>query len=396
MIKGNARNEIATATHWTEAFGSSPAETILSPELLEQIPEGWRSPPSITGTIRIAIKLAVGGGAVRFRFSNEVGRSPLKIEAASVARAGEGPGLTRGPSLPLTFDGRDGVTIEAGAPIVSDAVDLSVDRFETIVISVHIAHDVVNSVGIGAMVFAPGNQIHQSALEDQTVFLGRPIVSSIQVETRNPVSVIVALGDSITDGLRYEFETTHGWPERLAVRLATAPDRQRYAVVNAGIGGNRVLASGWGLSALARLDRDVLRIEGISHLILFEGINDIGMGGQTLFGDSPEVTAEHLIAGYRQIIRRANSRGAKVIGATLPPFEGAPYHSARKAQTRDAVNEWIRTSGAFAAVVDFDKVLRDPHNPQKLREEFDVGDHLHPNETALQAMGDAFDLTFFD
>jgi lysophospholipase L1-like esterase len=218
-------------------------------------------------------------------------------------------------------------------------------------------------------------------------------LAGIDVLAPEDAFTIVALGDSITDGYATTLDANRSWPALLAKRLNSNKDLQRIAVVNQGISGNQVLRDGFGISALARFDRDVLSVAGVKWVILLEGINDINMRGRT---DGPEsVTSDDLIGGYRQIIERAHMHGIKAIGATLTPEEGVPTMSERGEKIRTALNEWIRTSGSFDAVVDFDSVIRDRSRPVRMRPEFDPGDHIHPNDAGNQAMADAFDLKLF-
>lgn len=208
--------------------------------------------------------------------------------------------------------------------------------------------------------------------------------------------MIATLGDSITDGNRTTLGDLRSWPEELARRLAARRNGGRYSVVNAGIGGNRLLGSGWGPSALARLDRDVLRIDGLSYLIVLEGTNDIGMAGRSVFGNNPAVSADDMIAAYRQIIARAHARGVKVLLGTIMPFGGsATHYSPANEQIRQAVNAWIRTSREADGVVDFDRLARDPADATKLQAAFGSQDGLHPGAAGYKAMGDAIDLSLF-
>jgi lysophospholipase L1-like esterase len=240
----------------------------------------------------------------------------------------------------------------------------------------------------------------------------RPIVSAITLVPHRPTRTVVTLGDSITDG---STDATgcmpiafRGWPDILAQRLnertatnekcVVPPGKEvaAYGVVNAGIGGNCLLKNFIGIHALARLDRDVFAIPGVSHLIVLEGLNDIGIGGRTIDGLTyPNVSADELIAGYRQVIERAHEQGIKVIGATLPPFRDAFYFLDEKEVVRQAVNDWLRGATAFDGLIDFDRVLHEPGDPSRLRGDFDTGDHLHPNMTAFKAMGNAIDLEMF-
>ena len=202
----------------------------------------------------------------------------------------------------------------------------------------------------------------------------------------------MAFGDSITDGARSTPETNHAWPSLLAARLAARKDTAHFAVANMGIGGNRLLRDGTGASALARFDRDVLSQSGVKWVVVLEGINDIGREATV---PAEAVTADELIGAYTQIIERAHTHGIKVIGATLTPYEGANYSRETGEAVREAVNKWIRTSGACDAVVDFEAATRDPANPKHIRPDFDPGDHLHPNDAGYQAMANAFDLGIF-
>jgi lysophospholipase L1-like esterase len=206
-------------------------------------------------------------------------------------------------------------------------------------------------------------------------------------------STIVAFGNSITDGARSTADADRDWPARLAARLAANEATRGVGVVNAGISGNRVLSDGSGVSVLARLDRDALSYPGVKWVIFMEGINDIG--GLTRGRTNPVVTADRLIWAYLQVIDRAHAQGVKVAGATLTPYEGAGYFSEEGEAIRAAVNEWIRTSGAFDAVIDFDAATRDPSSPRRLLPAYDPGDHLHPNDAGYQAMADAIDLSIF-
>jgi lysophospholipase L1-like esterase len=222
-------------------------------------------------------------------------------------------------------------------------------------------------------------------------------LAAIEVDAPAGTPLIVAFGDSITDGSRSTPDTNSPWPAVLATRLAADKSTAHIAIVNAGIGGNRLLSDGTlfqGVSALARLDRDVLNQPGLKWLIVLEGINDIGNGTAQLT-TAPAVTADDVIWAYRQVIARAHTQGVKVIGATLTPFEGANYFREEGEKIRQAVNDWIRTSKAYDAVIDFDAVVRDPANPRRIKPEFDPGDHLHPNDAGYKAMADAVDLKIF-
>lgn len=376
---------------WTDAYQQSPARY----EVLEDTPEAvkqYLTPREVGGTIRTTAVVSIGGKALRVRFTNETGDAPLPIAEASVALA-NAAGEPAGPLMPLTFGGRPDVTIPAGAPSVSDPAALVTRAQDRVVISFYTTGK-IGAVVLGGsqLIVAPGNQTSRPTLQDGRAVMGRSPVSGVQVETTGRVPVVVTLGDSITDGARTGLARPAGYPAVLARRLASAPSGRQMAVVNAGIGGNRLLERGSGAAALARLDRDVLRIDRLGAVLLLEGINDIGRSGVR---GRPVIQPEAIIAAYRQIIARVHARGARIIGGTLLPFAGAAYHSPEKEAVRQAVNTWIRTSGAFDGVVDFDVVMRDPANPLALKPAYDSGDHLHPNDAGYVAMGEAIDLRLF-
>jgi lysophospholipase L1-like esterase len=380
---------------WTEAFEASPAAYDVGAAFQNLTGNTFRDHP-VEGTVRYTLVVSAGGTAVRVRLSNEEGAQPLRIGAASVAVAGADPATTRGAVQRLTFGGAASITAPPGAAVLSDPVDLRTAPMDRLALSIYLQQPITLSpLGGGSLWVTAGDQTGAARLTDMHVVRGRPLVSGVIVANANSQPVVVAFGDSITDGIRDTENVLHGYPEQLARRFAELSARQRRSVVNAGIGGNRVLTTGWGNNALARLDRDALRIEGLTHIILLEGINDIGMSGTTPFGSSPVVSAQDLIAGYQQIIARAHARGVKVLGGTLTPFQGCFYFSADKEAVRQAVNQWIRNSGAFDGVIDFDAALRDPNNSLRLRAAFDSGDHLHPSEAGYRAMGDSIDLRIF-
>jgi lysophospholipase L1-like esterase len=328
--------------------------------------------------------------------TNEEGAGFLGISAASIGlAAGSGFSARVGSLKALTFGGVRAIDIPPGAPVVSDPVALAVVPGSELDVSILPSHAIqLEPRGGSGVAVGAGDQTLTSELQGMRQMTARPIVTGIAVIAPARTKVVAALGDSITDGNRLVPGQLHGWPEELARRL-TKRASNTYTVVNAGIGGNRVLQPGWGPAALARLDRDVLRIDGLSHLIVLEGINDIGMAGNTLFGVSPAVTADELIAAYRQIIARAHARNVKVGFATLTPFDGSFYASDEKERIRATVNRWIRASGEPDFVIGFDNIMADPKAPRRLRKDYDSGDHLHPSDVGYRAMGDAIDLSVF-
>lgn len=396
---------------WRETYQSSPAATdLITDALFDAFAKKLNMPPQIAervrpkrveGTIRYRVTISAGGSHVRLRLSNEAGTTPLRLSGVSVGIAADSFDASPGKLKRVTFGGSGAITIPAGAPALSDSVDLTVPTAAQLLVSLTGPDGfVLTANGANALAVAPGDQTMAEHLASASPMAGRPIVTGISVLTSPSTRVIVTLGDSITDGNRPDAAMLHAWPEQLARRLATRTSKGPYAVVNAGISGNRILGPAliteMGVAGLARLDRDALRIEGLSHILVLEGINDIGTSGKSMFGDNPVLSADELIAGYRQVIVRARQRGARAVIGTITPFGGSMSHSSpEKERTRQAVNAWIRTSGEPDGVVDFDKAIRDPAEPTRMAPAFDSGDHLHPNEAGQKAMGDAVDLALF-
>jgi len=343
-------------------------------------------------TIRSAIRVNAGGKSVRLRLANDHGPA-LAIGAATVRLRG-------GPAVRVSFDGRPSVLLPAGAPLVSDPVALPVKAFDVIEVSLHFPDPVRlatvhDTVGQPTLVSPPGDHSATDFAPAATSRL-RPLIAGIDVLTENARPVIVAFGDSITDNVGCPLDAMPRcrWSDVLARRLAAAG--MPHVVVNQAISGNRVLSTGAGDSALARFDRDVLAVPGVTHVVLLEGINDIGNSGRQANGAVlPTITAEQLIAGYRQLVLRAHEHGVKVIAMTILPFEGAFYYAPEREAIRVRVNEWIWSGGAFDAVIDMEKVVADPADPKKLAAHYQGGDNLHPDGRGETAMGAAIPLALF-
>ena len=279
---------------------------------------------------------------------------------------------------------------------MSDPVNLEVAPLSDLAISIYLPRDTGpptnHPLGLHTAYISNGDVTASAAMPDPKTMTAYAWLSSVDVVAPADAFTVVAFGDSITDGYSTTLDANQAWPTLLAKRL-NADKTQQVAVVNQGISGNQVLRDGAGLSALARFDRDVLSRPGVKWVILLEGINDINIRGRM---EGPNaLTSDELIWGYRQIIARAHAHGIKVMGATIMPEEGVPTASERGEQIRQTVNRWIRANGNFDAVVDFDMTVRDPQRPVRLKQQFDPGDHIHPNDAGNQAMADAFDLSVF-
>ena len=350
-------------------------------------------------TIRMIARTSIPGSRVRVRLSNAFGSAPVKVGAAHVALRAKASEVVQGSDRALTFDGKAGVTIGPGVMILSDPVDLNVPALADVAVSLYFPGETGpptnHATGLHTtFISKAGDTTGAASMTDATTTEQYYWLAGIDVMAPKKAMVVVAFGDSITDGARSTSEKNSAWPALLGARLAAGKKNKggTIAVANMGIGGNRVLRDGSGVSALGRLDRDVLTQPGVKWMMLLEGINDIGREARDA---SEAVTAEELIAAYKQIVERAHAVGVKVVGCTLTPYEGAGYYLEKGEATRSAVNEFIRKSGVFDAVADFDAATRDPQNPKKLRAEFDPGDHLHPNDAGYQAMANAVDLAIF-
>ena len=366
-------------------------------------------------TVRERVRVSIGGAQIRVRLSNEYGSSPLVIGSATVALAKDAASVRPGSVQTITFGGRNSVTIAAGAPALSDPVAFSVAPGAEISISLYfpkrVATPTLHWLALKrAVVSQHGDHTRAEQIEVEATSQSAILVTAVVVPARPFQRLVVAFGDSLTDGDGSTVDADRNWPTDLSRRLGKTPEGSKVAVVNAGIAGNRLLShcfmatlGCFGVSALARFDRDALGVPGVTHVVLLEGINDIGfpgakLGERYLADPSDAPSPEDLIGAYRQLISRAHAHGVKMIGATISPFEGVDfpgYYSESKEATRQAVNQWIRASGAFDGVIDFDAVLRDPEHPKRLLPKFASEDHLHPNDAGYQAMADAIDLNLF-
>jgi lysophospholipase L1-like esterase len=366
-------------------------------------------------TVRERVRVSIGGAQIRIRLSNEYGSAPLLIGAATVAAPNDPASVRPGSIHIVTFGGNNSVTIPTGAPVLSDPVAFPVASGAEISISLYfpkrVATPTLHALALKrAVVSQHGDHTRAEKIEAGVVSESLILVSAVLVPAQPSQRLVVAFGDSVTDGDGSTVDADRNWPSDLIRRLGKTPEGSKLAVVNAGIVGNRLLsdcfivsAGCFGVSALARFDRDALALPGVTHIVLLEGINDIGVPGAKLGGsylaDPADVrTPEDLINGYRQLISRAHAHGIKLIGATITPFEGVDfpgYYSESKEALRQTVNKWIRASGSFDAVIDFDAVLRDSDHPSRLLPRFTSQDHLHPNDVGYRAMADAIDLALF-
>ena len=342
-------------------------------------------------TVRQVVRVSVGGNRLRLRFSNEGGTDSLVLGGVHVAQAGADGSTVAGTDHPVTFSGQAGVVVPTGAPLLSDPIDLPTQALEKLYVSIHLPGPVPARATRSSFQYVAGpvgDFTSAQTLPDVRLMRAPVFLTLVEVQPKKATSVLVTLGDSITEGAASTANAFRGWPDQLAERLA---DRG-WAVVNAGISGNRLLRYGAGPNALARLDRDVLSVPGVKAIILLEGINDIGRGFAPTGATEP-VTFEALKAADEQIITRAHEHGIRVIGATLTPYKGASYASPAGEEARQALNNWIKTGGAFDAVIDFAPAVADAADALTFDKRFNDRDHLHPNDAGYKAMAEAVSLS---
>ncbi|MBF5045792.1 MULTISPECIES: SGNH/GDSL hydrolase family protein [Myxococcaceae] len=367
-------------------------------------------------TLRLVVRVSAGGAQLRLRFSNAYGTVPLHLGAVHVARRSRGADIDSATDRRVTFSGREGVTVPAGATAVSDPVPLSVPALSELAVSLYLpeATEARTShlLALRTSYAAAGNAVASAQLPAAQPLDSWPFLGGVDVEAPRGAAALVAFGDSQVDGDGSTADTDRRWPDVLAERLQRRrPPGAPRGVLNAGLIGNRLLRDGpsaqshpvgpaLGPAALARFERDVLLQPGVRYAIVRLGINDIGLPG-CIAPESERVSAEALIAGFRELVTRAHRRGIRLVGTTLSPFEGAVgpkpgYFSPEKERVRVQVNAWLRGGHTgFDAVVDFDALLRDPEHPARLLPRYDSGDHLHPNDAGYAVLGEAFPLALF-
>jgi lysophospholipase L1-like esterase len=391
----------AERSHWVATWGASPARQLPDETQMRAAKLEFKNQ-----TLREIVHTSIGSDTVRVRLSNAYGKETVNVGATHIALRAHGPDVVPGSDRTVTFSGRPSVSIPANALVLSDPVKLDIPAAGDVAVSIfipnaaagagiHYAAEQTSYIGKGDLTGAAS--ITEPATITSWVFL-----TGLDVSAAAPASTLVAFGDSITDGARSTVDANRRWPNILADRLLAKSKRKKIGVVDAGIGGNRILHDAesdirFGVNALARFDRDVLAQPGVQYVIILEGINDLGHAG-TSAPESETVSAQDIIAGLRQMIDRAHERGLKIFGATLTPFKGTVfpgYFTPEKEAKRKEVNEWIRTSKAFDGIIDFEKAVRDPNDPDRILAAYDGGDHLHPSDAGYKAMAEAIDLSLF-
>ena len=374
---------------WAPAQMIPAGDQVVSTEWLED------------ATIRQVARVGIAAPRVRLRLSNAYGTEPLAIDAVTLARSADNRTARIEPATlaVVTFGGRPATVIPAGAEAWSDPVEIAVSASADLAVSLYLPKAPARPTGHpgsrATSYFAPGNQVAAETLPGDRTAARWLVLAGIEAFAPEARAVAV-FGDSITDGFGVQPDTNLRWTDHLAARLRADPALVQVAVLNAGIGGNRLLLDGLGPNALARFERDVLSQPGVTHVIVLEGVNDLG----TLTREAPATPeqhaalVQHATEALRQIVLRARARGIVAIGGTIMPFAGSAYYHppAETEADRQAINAWIRMPGNFDAVIDFDAAMRDPADPARLKPALDSGDGLHPSLEGYGAMAAAVPL----
>ncbi|WBO67960.1 SGNH/GDSL hydrolase family protein [Streptomyces camelliae] len=392
-----AEGSPGTAGHWVDTWTGMPQLT--EPGNLPPAPYTGEKSVLVDTTLRQTVRVTAGGHRIRLRFSNAYGDTPLPLTAVTVALPQGGKagvsGVEPGSLRRVTFAGRDATTVPVGAQVVSDDLDFDLRAGSELTVTAYTASGQPSL----ALTSHPGSRttsylVHGDHTGDQDLTGATAVdhwylLSDVEILAPARTRAVAVVGDSLTDG---RGSTTNGndrWPDQFFDRLRSRPDTSDIAVLNQAAGGNRVLNDGLGPNVLARLDRDVLSRSGVSWLILFEGVNDIGTAAAT--PEAQRAVTDDLIAGYQQVVVRAHALGIRVYGATITPFAGNPYDDGAgvREASRQRVNAWIRTPGHFDALIDFDKAVRDPSAPERLLPALQVGDGLHLNPEGYRVLASA-------
>lgn len=394
MLAGaGAGAEVGARVRWVASWGTA----MMVPEAHNELPaEQWKA-----SSLRQIVHLSLGGGTLRVRVSNVFGTAPMFLDGASVAlaRAPGRPDIDAAGAKALTFNGNGSVMIPAGAEYYSDPVALPHKAGADLAVSMYFTSAPLRQSshpGSRANSFvARGNRVMDAAWPEASKVEHWYALADVEVQAPAGVGVLVAVGDSITDGHGATTDGNDRWPDLLFARFARE-GQPAMGIVNAGIGGGRLLRDGLGPNLASRFDRDVIARSGVTHAIVLIGVNDLGSQHRNT-EDTPamrKTLLNDLMTGYRQLVERAHAHGICVIGGTVTPYMGSDYYkpNADNEADRQALNQWIRTSGVFDGLADFDAALRDPARPHLLLREREKGDGLHPSPAGFQAMADAVPL----
>jgi lysophospholipase L1-like esterase len=388
LCSATEKGTSTSAEKWVGTWSTAP-----------QLVETGNNPPApglSNNTLRQIVHVSIGGDSLRMRFTNEFSTSPVTLKSVHIALSTGGGAIDTTTDEAIYFNGMPEVTMAAGTAITSDPFQFALQPLTNVSITIYFGNtspDVTGHPGSRTTSYIlTGNEISKADFSGAVTADHWYIINTIDVLAPESAAAVAVLGNSITDGRGSGTNKQDRWPDELARRLQDNPDTRQVAVLNEGIGGNCVLRQCLGPSAVSRFERDVLDQNGVKWLIILEGINDIGGA----FGSQGSAkVAQDLIAAFGQMIESAHAKDILVYGATLLPFGGSSYDSPDHQTAWQTVNDWIRNSGRFDAVIDLDSALRDPANPSRFLPEYDSGDHLHPSETGHHMMAEAVDLALF-
>lgn len=355
-----------------------------------QLTEPHNNPPTslANNTLRQLAYVSFGGSEVRLQLSNEFGDGPVTINKVHIAQSASGSGIVPGTDVGLTFGGSESVTLNQGEAVHSDAIEFELPELSSVAITMHfgnVPQGITGHPGSRTTSYiASGDAVSNETLTGATTTDHWYYISRFEVMAPESAGAIVCLGDSLTDGRGSTTNENNRWPDALARRLRSNPATPLVSVVNVGIGGNNVVRDGLGPPGLERFDRDVLGTANVRWVLIMEGVNDIGSNGE----DPAAV-----IAAYQELIDKAHAAGVLAYGIPILPMKGHDYYSSEA--KRQQINEWIRTSGAFDAVLDLDEAVADPNDAERIRDGFHDGDSLHLSPEGYQALADAIDLSLF-
>ncbi|PYG88241.1 lysophospholipase L1-like esterase [Ruminiclostridium sufflavum DSM 19573] len=367
------------SNEWVGTWGTSP-----------QLTESSNMPPSpglSNNTLRQIVRVSIGGDQLRLRLSNQYGNSAVSMNSVHMAVSAGGSSIQAGTDKVLTFGGKESVTIQAGKTVISDTIDFNLNKLTNVAVTIYFG-DVPSALtghpgSRTTSYIQSGNAVNSSSMPSAVKTEHWYIITGIDVFTEEAYDSVAILGDSITDGRGSTTDANNRWTDVFAARLLDNAATSKVSMLNMGVGGNAVLTGGLGPTALTRFDRDILEQSGVKYAIVFEGVNDIGAGA----------ASANLINAYKQFIDKAHAKNILVYGATITPIGSSQYASGEQARTE--VNNWIRTSGQFDAVIDFDAAVRDPNNQKMLQSSYDSGDHLHLSPAGYKKMAEIIDLSLF-
>jgi lysophospholipase L1-like esterase len=366
-----------------------------APQLVE--PGNMPPSPGLTNnSLRQVVRVSIGGDSLRIKFSNEFSTSPVTMKSVQIAISTGGSAIEVSTNKELTFNGYPEVTMNPGVAVTSDPISFHLETRKDLAITIYFGQTSASVTG------HPGSRTTSYILagnSTSTIDFSNSvktdhwyIINGIDVQAPSTAAAVAIIGNSITDGRGSTTNMQNRWPDILSERLLNNPGTQQVGVLNLGVGGNCVLMDCLGPSAVSRFERDILNQQGVQWAIIFEGVNDIG-GVKS--AAAATTVANNLIAAYTQMINSAHGKNISVYGATIMPFKGNSYYNTYSELCRNNVNDWIRTSGHYDAVIDFDKVMRNTQDTLKLTTSYQ-NDGLHPDSAGHRTMGKAIDLKLFD